>query len=527
MRNRITLLIFFVMLAGQTIPAQDIVATDEPSASSAEDAVISKERELKLLKLREARLNLENAWNNYKREQDEFDKMKELREKEYVSGLLYQKALRLWEAAQTTYETAEIELRRTELSFLQDASRISIVTATQRINEDGKRVLDFTLMNTSSVSEAMVTEKDFENQQEIMERLSIENILVTVLATVTGQGKVHIGKPFEIRISVLPYGEKYDGSFILQQEKVEAVDLVIEYLSKVDEKTVYLEKQSGEDIPRVTSLQFAQEGNAGESVLFDLELERLAEDAATFALEVVNLPDFIRPRFEEEGTMLSNVKFAQRQATRQLALRCYVPEELGQELLDKPINFFAVVGNEKAVKDLKALAAEIAPGPITEEQIENLKVGYEALRLTPRGRPELQLVAAQQFFEIDPGEPVDMRIVVRNTGTVALREVRLETDKPLDWTTVITPELLEKIDPKEDISADINVILPEGIGTGMYEMQVVAKCLYEGEPVESPDKDFRINVKSRVNLLGTVVIVTVLVAAILGLAVFTIRLARR
>jgi len=127
-RNRITLLIFFVMLAGQTIPAQDIVATDEPSASSAEDAVISKERELKLLKLREARLNLENAWNNYKREQDEFDKMKELREKEYVSGLLYQKALRLWEAAQTTYETAGIELRRTELSFLQDASRISIVT---------------------------------------------------------------------------------------------------------------------------------------------------------------------------------------------------------------------------------------------------------------------------------------------------------------------------------------------------------------------------------------------------------------
>jgi hypothetical protein len=58
-------------------------------------------------------------------------------------------------------------------------------------------------------------------------------------------------------------------------------------------------------------------------------------------------------------------------------------------------------------------------------------------------------------------------------------------------------------------------------------MQVVAKCLYEGEPVESPDKDVRINVKSRVNLLGTIIIVTVLVAAMLGVAVFTIRLARR
>jgi len=524
--NRVVIVVLFLVLAGYAVLAWGAEVGGQ-LAPTAGETVISKERELKLLKLREARLNLENAWNNYQREQDEFNKMKELREKEYVSGRLYLQALRNWEAAQTMYETAEIELRRTELSFLQDASRISIVSAIQRYNDEGKRVLDFTLMNTSNLSEAIVTEKDFENQEEIKERLSIENILVKVLASVTGQGKVNIGKPFEIRIPVLPYGETYNGSFILQQEKIEAVDLVIEYLGKVDEKTVYVEKQSGEDIPKVTSLQFAQEGNAGESVLFDLELERLAEEAATFALEVVNLPDFIRARFEEQGSMLSSVRFPERQATRNIALRCYIPEELGQEFLDKPINFFVVVGNEKAVKELKALAAEIAPEPITEEQMEELKVGYEALRLTPRGRPELQLAAPNLYFEIDPGEPVNVRIVVRNLGTVTLREVRIETDKPYDWTTVITPELLDRIDPKEEIPADINVILPDSIGTGIYDMQVVAKCLYEGEPVESPKKDVRINVKSRVNLLGTIVIVTLLVAAMLGVAVFTIRLARR
>ena len=527
MRNGIVVLVVVVILAGHGVLAQGAAVSGPLEPAAGDETVISKERELNLLKLREARLNLENAWNNYQREQDEFNKMKELREKEYVSGRLYLQALRNWEAAQTMYETAGIELRRTELSFLQDASRISIVTAAQRYNDEGKRILDFTLMNTSNVSEAIVTEKDFENQEEIKERLSIENILVMVLATVTGQGKVNIGKPFEIRIPVLPYGKKYDGSFILQQDKVEAVDLVIEYLGNVDEKTVYVEKQSGEDIPRVISLQFAQEGNAGESVLFGLELERLAEEAATFAVEVVNLPDFIRAGFEEEGTRLSSVRFPERQATRNIALRCYIPEELGQQFLDKPINFFAVVGNEKAVKELKALAAEMAPEPITGEQIEDLKVGYEALRLTPRGRPELQLAAPNLYFEIDPGEPVSVRIVVRNLGTVTLREVRIETDKPYDWTTVITPELLEKIDPKEEIPADIEVILPDSIGTGIYDMQVVANCLYEGEPVESPKKDVRINVKSRVNLLGTIVIVTLLVAAMLGVAVFTIRLARR
>jgi len=493
---------------------------------AAEEAVtapaMSKERELKLLQLEEAKLQREDAWNLYQRMRNDYEGMKDLWNKGFVSGNIYEQALRALEQADAAYKTADLNKRRTELGFLQDATRISVVTATQEITLDGDRVLKFTLMNTSNVSEAMVTDEDFDRRKEFEKLLRIENIRVSVVH----QG-VHIGKPFEIEISALDYGKTADGTFVLQQEKVESVDLLIEYLNKIDTKTVYLEKQSGEDIPRVTSLQFAQEGNAGESVMFDLELERLAEDAATFALEVVNLPAYIRYRFEEEGKQLSQVKFPERVATRNLDLRCYVPEELAQQFLDQPINFFAVVGGEEAVKKLVARARDIAPEPITAKNIEDLKIGYEALQLIPRGRPELQLAAPNLYFEIDPGEPLSVRIVVRNTGTVALREVRLETEKPYDWTTMINPELLDKIEPKEEIPADIQVILPEDIGTGIYDMLVVAKCLYEGEPVESPKKDVRINVKSKVNLLGTVIIVMVLVVAMLGVAVFTIRLARR
>ena len=527
MRNRMMLPIFSVLLVVSAVSVEISRAAEEPAMPADTAPAMSKERELKLLQLEEAKLQREEAWNLYKRMEDDYEGMKELYKNGFVSGQIYETALRAWEQADAAYKTADLNKRRTELGFLQDASRISVLRATQRINEDGLRELEFTRMNTSSLSEAMVTEKDFEQEDEIKERLSIENILVTVLSSSAGAARVYIGNPFEIRIPILKYGQAEDYSFILQQEKVESVILQIEYLGKVDEKTVYLEKESGEDIPRVTSLQFAQEGNAGESVLFDLELERLAEDAATFALEVVNLPDYIRPRFEEQGNMLSQVKFPERVGTRNLELRCYVPEELAQEFLDQPIDFFAVVGSEEAVKKLVALAGEIAPEPITEKHIQDLKIGYEALQLTPRGRPELQLAAPNLYFEIDPGEPLSVRIVVRNTGTATLREVRLETEKPYDWTTVINPELLDKIEPKEEIPANIQVILPEDIGTGIYDMQVVAKCLYEGEPVESPKKDVRINVKSKVNLLGTVIIVMVLVVAMLGVAVFTIRLARR
>jgi len=522
-RNRMMLLIFFVALVVGAVSAQLGHAAEESAAAPAGAApVMSKERELKLLQLEEAKLQRTEAENLAQRTKNDYIEIEKLYEKGYVSGYTREDALRKWEQADAAFKTADLNLRRTQLSFLQDASRISVMTAAQRINENGQRVLDFKLKNTSNVSEAMVTDGDFEKRDEFEELLRIENVRVSVVH----QG-VQIGKPFEIEIPALGYGKEYRGSFILQQEKVESVDLVIEYLNKVDTRTVYLEKQSGEDIPRVTSLQFAQEGNAGESVMFDLELERLAEDAATFALEVVNIPAYIRYRFEEEGKQLSQVKFPERVATRNLELRCYVPEELAQQFLDKPIDFFAVVGNEEAVKKLVALAGEIAPEPITAKNIEDLKIGYEALQLIPRGRPELQLAAKNLYFEIDPGEPLTVRIVVRNTGTVALREVRLETEKPYDWTTVINPELLDKIEPKEEIPADIQVILPEDIGTGIYEMQVVAKCLYEGEPVESPKKDVRISVKSRVNLLGTVIIVMVLVIAMLGVAVFTIRLARR
>jgi hypothetical protein len=523
-RNRTMLLIFFVSLVVGAIFVQVSRAAEEaatPTAMAPAPAM-SKERELKLLQLEEAKLLREDALNLSQRTENDYEEIKKLYEKGYVSGYTLEDALRKWEQADAAFKTADLNLRRTKLSFLQDASRISVMTATQRINAAVQRVLDFTLKNTSNVSEAMVTDEDFERRDEFEDLLRIENIRVSVVH----QG-IQIGKPFEIEIPALGYGKEYGGSFILQQEKVEFVDLQIEYLNKVDTRTVYLEKQSGEDIPRVTSLQFAQEGNAGESVMFDLELERLAEDAATFALEVVGLPDYIRYRFEEEGKQLSKVKFPERVATRKLDLRCYVPEELAQEFLDQPIDFFAVVGNEEAVKKLAALAGEIAPEPITEKHIEDLKIGYEALQLIPRGRPEIQLAAPNLYFEIDPGEPLSVRIVVRNTGTVTLREVRLETEKPYDWTTVINPELLDKIEPKEEIPADIQVILPEDMGTGIYDMQVVAKCLHEGEPIESPKKDVRINVKSKVNLLGTVIIVMVLVIAMLGVAVFTIRLARR
>jgi hypothetical protein len=520
--KRVVLLGLLVLLPLRGVLRQTDAVTLEFPSDLTDGTTISKERELKLLELKAARIKLQNAENDLNRKRTEYIGMKELYDNKYVSGQRYQNAVTALEGAQSAYETAVIDLRRTELSFLQNASRISVIEATQSLNVDGKRVLDFTLMNTSNVMEAIVTDEDLEGRDEIEERLRIENILVTVLAT-----NIQIGRPFEIVIKSLGYGEEYKDKFVLQQEKIDAVQLRIEYLGKVDNRTVYMEKKSGEDIPRVTSIQFAQEGNAGSTVQFDVDLERLAEDAATFTLEVVNLPDYIRGRFDDQGNVLTEVKFPERVATRKLEVHCYVPEETSQDFLDKSIDFFAVVGPEKAVRQLKVLEADIAPQPVTVEQIEGLKIGYEMLRLTPRGRPELRIDAPNLYFETEPDQPVKIRVVIKNSGTATLREVRLETIKPYDWIVNIAPDLFAEIQPREEVPADISVMLPEGIGTGIYDLRAVVKCQYQGQPVQSPEKEFRISVKSKVNLALTIGLFGGIVLAMVGLAVFTIRLARR
>jgi len=516
------LLALLVLLPLKGVLGQTQAATMELPSDLTDSTTISKERELKLLQLKTARITLQNALNNLNRKKTEYTGMKELYDKLYVSGQRHQKALTDLEDAQTAYETAVIALRQTELSFLQNASRISVIEATQSLNEEKKRVLEFTLKNTSNVMEAIVTDQDLENMNEIKERLRIENILITVLAT-----NIQIGKPFEIVIPSLGYEEQYTDKFVLQQQQIDAVQLRIEYLSKVDNRTVYMEKRSGEDIPRVTSIQFAQEGNAGSTVEFDVDLERLAEDAATFTLEVVNLPDYIRGRFDDQGNVLTEVKFPERVAKRNLEVHCYVPEETSEDFLDKSIDFFAVVGPEKAVRQLKVLEADIAPKPVTAEQIEALKVGYEMLRLTPRGRPELRIDAPNLYFETQPEQPVEIRVVIKNSGTATLREVRLETIKPYDWIVNITPDLFAEMKPREEMPADISVMLPESIGTGIYDLRAVVKCQYQGQPVQSPEKEFRISVKSKVNLGLTIALFGGIVLAMVGLAVFTIRLARR
>lgn len=337
-----------------------------------------------------------------------------------------------------------------------------------------------------------------------------------------------IGDPYEIVIPALQYGQEDSVEFKLQQEKVDDVVVQLTYLSRTESRSIYLQKKSVENIVSMRSLQFAQQGQLGGSVAFDLELERLAEDVKTFALDVVNLPDQYRFWFQDnQERQLSQVKFAKGRAVINMDLVVYVPEEMPKAELDQPIDFIAIVGDQQAMERLRNLRKEQRAKPITEAQLVAIKMGYEELELTPRGAPELELSSANLYYEIRPEETLDIKFSVENTGTVRLDNVRVLTDPPYEWETIIEPEVIQKIQPAEVVYVQIKVIPVDRVDVGKYEMKVQAECEYEGEPVEALEKNVTIAVQSKTNLLGAIVLVVLLVGAIVAVAIFTVRLSRR
>jgi len=485
------------------------------------DTEVSKERELRLLQLQEVELNLQTAETTLERERNEYEAMKRMWEDGIVSGKLYDDALRAYERAETDYETAKIALRRTQLNLLEDATHISILKAVKFRDETNRLWMEFTIRNSSNVEQAMVTPEDFERREDLESLLRIEDLIISIT-----KDSVNIGDPLELKVPSLDYGKEFTGRFLLRDD-VDDVTLVMEYLNTTRNERVYLEKQSGEDIVRVTCLQFAQEGTLGQEVSFGIRLERLAEDEKSFGLLAVGLPLKIKHQFEFQGKVLSQVKFSERTQRYDLAVKCFVPEDIPEEELEIPLKFYAVVADAPALKEVQNLVREAGDNPITREELASLRVGFEELQLIPKGFGEMQVRVANALLQATQGEDVEALIEVENTGTVVLLDVKVVPDMPPGWEVVMDPPIIRQIDLKEREAMRLFIDLPENLDVGQYEMRIQAQCDYKGERIESVEKNIKIDVEPRAKLLLNSLLALALLAAVIGVAVFTIRVARR
>jgi len=347
--------------------------------------------------------------------------------------------------------------------------------------------------------------------------------LRNVFVSLKNRGIV-IARPYEAVIKRMEYNKPVRLKFELQQPEVDDVTVSLSYLDKVDERSVYLEKVSPEDVVTVNSIGFAQEGQLGRSVSYDLTLERLAETERIFKLRVINLSEQFTYQFNdpEGGARVTQIKFTQAQSKRNLSLQVFLPEKMDIKLLDEPLEFYAAVLSEEQ-------DAKYAPGRLTLGQEELTRLGGKVrLILTPKGVPEFEMRAQNLYAEIKPGGTVDVLLTLKNTGTRNLTDIRITTDLPSNkWSSDIQPSLVNKLDRDAERDIKVKIIPAPDAGVGDTEVKIRAVCEVDNVKIEAPEKNVRIHIGGRANILGTVILIGALILLVIGIAVLTIKLSRR
>jgi len=408
-----------------------------------------------------------------------------------------------------------LKKENTKNVFLEpDTRHISILSAEVRQlsntpdiepERSGKKEVTLELVNTSDSGKMPFADELIEIAGSSVEATGeIRNIFVSIK-----HNGIVIAKPYEAEIERLGYDKPKKLKFVLQQLDVEDVTVALNYLGRIDEQNVYLEKVSPADEVTVNSVGFAQEGPLGESVDYDLTLERLAQAERIFKLRVANLPDQFTYRFNDTqaGTRVTQIKFTHAQSKRQLSLQVFLPEEMDLNLLDKPLDFYAVVLSEEQDANYK-------PGRLnlTEDELSKMKVGRVRLILTPKGVPEFELIAQNLYFEIKTDETVEMLLTLKNIGTRNLNDIRIDT-----------------ILPNNKWDSDIRIVInpPLDVDVGATEVKIKAECEVDNVKIEAPEKNVRIEIVSKANIKGSVILIGALILLVVGIAVLTIRLSRR
>ncbi len=491
------------------------------SEAASKGPTSSKETQLKLLKLEEARVSLQTAIDLFDDRKAEFEDMKALYAQDVVTGKEVSDMEAEMKNATRNLELARIDLAKTALNFLQDVTHISIVEAFQYMDMENNRHMTVRLKNDSDLNMALVGLGDGVPEANIAKNnvpglLTIENLFVSVKV-----GGTNVGDPFEIKVQRLPLNEEAVIDFKLNSPADE-VTLNLKYHGTEDSQNIYLRRQSVDDVVRVTSLQFAQEGQLGGSVEYGLELERLAENEATYTLGLAGLPDKYRYRFTDKGTQLSQVKFSPGMTKMSLSLKITVPEKLPDDEMKVPLRFFAMVGEEEPIK-----YAEKKGTQISTEELATLKIGVERLELIPSGVGKFEINFPTMYFEMKSGDKIETKMTVKNTGSVRLDDIRFTVQKPADWEVRMEPEEIDLLEPRKEVEVKMTMQPPATVEVGAYEVRLEGTTEYEGATVKTDQKNIRVQVSAKANLALSVAIMGGVILFILIIAVVTIKVSRR
>jgi uncharacterized membrane protein len=332
-----------------------------------------------------------------------------------------------------------------------------------------------------------------------------------------------IGSPYEIRIPFIDNGSASVIDFNLLRD-AESVQVMLNYNGKKDTKNIYLEKDASANMVAITSSQFAQETDLGSSASYDLNLERFSSSDDVYRFLVVNLPRQVSYDLAdaENNARLSQLRFNQGVNNRKLTLKAYLPDrEDDKVIIDRPINFTVIVLTDAEFNKIKD------PSSLTEQDADRIQAGKIRLQLIPKGVGRIVVKAPSLYHEIKTGDSLSMKITVMNDGTRVLDNIKITTENPLNWKTVITPDVISTLSPGKEQEVMLHILPPDDVHVGAQEVKIKTQASANNRTVETEDKTVRIQVEARTPILGTILLILLLVGVLVGIVVFGIRMSKR
>ena len=198
---------------------------------------------------------------------------------------------------------------------------------------------------------------------------------------------------------------------------------------------------------------------------------------------------------------------------------------MAQEKLDTPVEFLVLVLDEKGRESLLEIKRAHADTTVGEEQLKVGRIAHERLVFTPKGVGECELSSSDLYNEITAGNKLAIKFKVKNISTVPLRNIRMNLELPADWDANIEPKVIRELTLAQEESVNIDLFPSPDLGVGDYTVRVDADCSFEGQKIAIDDKIVRIHVESKANVIGGVLLLVILLAALIGIAIFLVRLA--
>lgn len=440
--------------------------------------------------------------------------------------LLENKAISESEFNQSKNEflSKEVDYQKLILKLLSEQSYIIVEKAIKYQNRSGERRVKVVLRSTMEGNQEYL--QQFEQYFDIitpeMKTSRVYNVFVSLENM---EDKIIIGSPYKIRVPFIELGKTEVADFKLLKD-VESVQVSLMYDGGKDYMNVFLEKDASANVVDIISTQFSQETDLGSSATYDLTIERFSTSDDVYQLIVLNLPRQISTDFldTETSARLSQLRFSQGVNIRKLSLKTYLPDRDDENIvIDKPIEFYAVMLTRSEFEKIAEKRNKI----LTSKELDKIQGGKVKLELIPRGVGRIEVQTLSLYHEITVGDSVSMKVTVRNDGTRRLDNIRISTDNPINWTSIIEPKLIRVLDPEEEIVVHVDIIPPKDVGVGAQEVKIKTEALADNRRVQTEDKTVRIQIDAKTPVFWTIILILSLIALVVGIVIFGIKISRR